>query len=365
MVHEAYDNVKELTHCKVFAFAMAAMPLFGLEDDGCCMLPLSPTATITSNEDDDLDLFPDLVELWDNHESAVTVRKSDTVLPNGLMQLNSGNDAYTKNLTFTLPSQSCRESHAVPVATSRVDMKDENTDDSQTLSYERMRSGVCMTKSAIAARENRMKKKGFVHSLQSSVQLLTSENKTLNQQVSHLLDKVGALQTEVMYLKGVLRNESSLASLLQNIHATPGVEFVCSDQLGMVEPDDDSNSEDTDVYVGRKRYHMELEDYTLKENVPEKNSAYTHSRPAMRKIAKLDHDYASQDAPKHVGKKRQLRQGGGDALASRSYPDGGICLHVSDKSVSLELCAACNKNASSARKTYGLRKRGFAGKKSD
>ena len=361
MVSEKYDHLKEITDCKVFAFAMAAMPLFGLEDDGCCVLPLSPTATITSNEDEDLDLFPDLVELWANHESAVTVCKSDTALQNGDMQLNSGDDAYMKHLTFTLSSQSCSNSHAMPVATDHV--KNENIDDSGTLSYERRRSGVCMTKSAIAARENRMKKKGFVRTLQSSVQLLTSENKTLHQQVSSLQAKVGALQTEVMYLKGVLRNESSLASLLQNIHTTPGVEFVCSDQLGLAEGDDDSDSEDTDAYVGRKRHSVG--DYTFKENVPAKNSAYTHTRPGMRKLAKLDHDYASQDAPKHVGTKRQLLQGGTDVLTKQSYPGGGICLHVSDKSVSLELCAACNKNASSARKTYGLRKRSFAGKKSN
>ena len=357
MVSEEYDHPKELTGCKVFAFAMAAMPLFGLEDDGCCVLPLSPTATITSNEDEDLDLFPDLIELWANHESAVTVRKSDTALQNGDMQLNSGDDAYMKHLS-SLSSQSCSNSHAVATPCGHV--KNEDTDVSEALSYERRRNGVCMTKSAIAARENRMKKKGFVRSLQSSVQLLTSENKTLNHQVSSLQAKVGALQTEVMYLKGVLRNESSLASLLQNIHSTPGVEFVCSDQLGLAEGDDDSDSEDTDVYVGRKR--RSVGDYTFKENVQAKNSAYTHTRPGMRK---LDHDYASQDAPKYVGTKRQLLQGGTGVLAKQSYPGGGICLHVSDKSVSLELCAACNKNASSARKTYGLRKRSFAGKKSD
>ena len=335
---------------------MAAMPFFGMEDDSCA-LPLSPTATITSNEDDDLDLFPDLVEIWANHENSVTIHKSDTVLQNGVMQQNTGEDIYMKHLTVS--SQSCR---AVPTLFDHT--KNETTVDG--LSYERRRCGdsLCMTKSAIAARENRQKKKGFVHSLQSSVQLLTSENKTLNQQVSHLQDKVSSLQTEVMYLKGVLKNESSLASLLQNIHSTPGVEFVCSDQLSLSEPDDDSDSEDTNVHIGRKR-HLQ-EGYTpLKENVPVKNSTYAQSRPAIRKIAKLDHDYASQDAPKRVAAKRQFSHGGGHASASQSYADGGICLHVSDKSVSLELCAGCNKNASAARKAYGLRRRGVAVKKSD
>ena len=369
-------------------FAMADVGDMTAFDDDSCALPLSPSATITSNEDDDLslNLFPDLIELWDRDQCSVVNHNPDVVIQNnvsGMVQLND------EEMELFNSSQSIVDNHndtatvnanggnAVTtsrgLATNAIDPDSVNNNNTAFgQSYERRRADqLCMTKSAIAARENRMKKKGFVHSLNSSVQMLTSENSNLNRQVSCLKDKVNALQTEVLYLKGVLKNESSLASLLQNIHTTPGVQFVCSDQLGLTQRDSDSDSDDTDMHphVGSKRRGEE--ESILKENVPVKKSARyctTQNRPAMPQMTTLDHDYATQDAPRPVSAKRHFSRRAAHAphaSASQPYPVGGICLHVSDRSVSLELCAVCNKNASAARKTYGLRRCGSAGKKSN
>ena len=362
----------------MYVFAMADIGDIPPFDDDSCALPLSPSATITSNEDDDLslNLFPDLIELWDNGQCSVVNHKQDSVIQNSVREIVQLND---EDMEVFNTSQSFAKSQngGNAMTTSRgfanngIDSDSVNNDNTAFgQSYDRRRADqLCMTKSAIAARENRMKKKGFVHSLNSSVQFLTSENSNLNRQVSCLQDKVNALQTEVLYLKGVLKNESSLASLLQNIHSTPGVQFVGSDQLGLTQPDSDSDSDcdDTDMHVGRKRHREE--ESTLKENVPAKKSARhcpTQSRPTMRQMTTLDHDYATQDAPRPVSAKRHFSRRAANAPESQPYPVGGICLHVSDRSVSLELCAVCNKNASAARKTsaYGLRRRGFAGKKS-
>ena len=63
-------------------------------DDDSCALPLSPSATITSNEDDDLslNLFPDLIELWDNGQCSVVNHKQDSVIQNSVREIVELND---------------------------------------------------------------------------------------------------------------------------------------------------------------------------------------------------------------------------------------------------------------------------------
>ena len=72
-------------------------------------------------------------------------------------------------------------------------------------------------RNAIAARENRRKKKNERETLEGKVKDLTEENALLKEQVNPLRARVADLEEEVSYLRGVLHNDSSLARLLKNI----------------------------------------------------------------------------------------------------------------------------------------------------
>ena len=72
-------------------------------------------------------------------------------------------------------------------------------------------------RNAIAARENRRKKKNERETLEGKVKDLTEENALLKEQVNPLRARVADLEEEVSYLRSVLHNDSSLARLLKNI----------------------------------------------------------------------------------------------------------------------------------------------------
>lgn len=80
----------------------------------------------------------------------------------------------------------------------------------------------CMSRNAINARENRQKKKEYVKNLEESVDMLKSENSELKNECESLKKTVTNLTDEVEYLKGVLANQSTLASILHKISDIPG-----------------------------------------------------------------------------------------------------------------------------------------------
>ena len=72
-------------------------------------------------------------------------------------------------------------------------------------------------KNAIAARENRLKKKRYVDGLEKQNKTLLSENARLHKTQDKLENKVSSLASEVAYLKSVLFNQSALSGLLKKI----------------------------------------------------------------------------------------------------------------------------------------------------
>ncbi|XP_002741811.1 CREB/ATF bZIP transcription factor-like [Saccoglossus kowalevskii] len=75
-------------------------------------------------------------------------------------------------------------------------------------------------KNAIAARENRQKKKNYVAGLEKKNLELSAENKSLKAENNELVNKTICLEEEVTYLKSVLAHQSSLAKLIKNIGKT-------------------------------------------------------------------------------------------------------------------------------------------------
>ena len=86
-------------------------------------------------------------------------------------------------------------------------------------------------KNAEAARQNRQKKKQYVETLEKERISMRAENVVLKTKCRELQEKTRKLQDEVTYLKTVLANQSTLASLIQNIPNSPDVKLTSSFSL--------------------------------------------------------------------------------------------------------------------------------------
>ncbi|KAK3754454.1 hypothetical protein RRG08_021041 [Elysia crispata] len=84
------------------------------------------------------------------------------------------------------------------------------------------------SKNAIAARDNRLKKKKYIADLENTVLQLKSENDELVKEAVIRRKSVAILQQEVRYLKGVIANQSTLSALLKSVSQTPGINLASS-----------------------------------------------------------------------------------------------------------------------------------------
>jgi len=152
-------------------------------------------------------------------------------------------------------------------------------------------------RNAIAARENRQKKKKYVEGLENDVAQLKEENRTLKTRNESMTIVIRKLSDEVKYLRSVLANESTISLLLKSVASTPGISLSSSLMQS-------SGSEGNE-----------------KENVEEERQYVTRS------------------------KKRRSDNEATPSKRTRSSSSGGVCLHVNNGKVSLELCAKCERKA--------------------
>lgn len=178
-----------------------------------------------------------------------------------------------------------------------VDQKKE-TSDCQSLS-----------KNAIAARENRIRKKKYIQELEATVAAITSENTTLKTDVQRLETVVGDLEAEVKYLRNVLENVDEISSLIKAIRSTSGSKVQQEENGNHERPQERMN---TRASLKRKLIHDDG------ESISNENSKRVNTLPAPKT---------------NVSKESSASQ------------LGGVCLHVNKGQMSLEFCARCSGSA--------------------
>ncbi|XP_022256459.1 uncharacterized protein LOC106472156 isoform X2 [Limulus polyphemus] len=164
----------------------------------------------------------------------------------------------------------------------------------------------CLSKNAIAARENRKKKKKYIEQLENSVKNLTKNNNNLNQNVKEMKEVIVNLTNEVSYLRGVIANIEEISTLIKGIKNIPGLNFNCSLQ--------------------KKR------SCCLDNSCEEPKAKQSKTEEVKKKLVK---------PPLHYGATIKKHQ----ACGEDSEQTSGVCLHVSNKCVSLEFCPSCNHSA--------------------
>ena len=269
---------------------------------------VNPQKIVTQTTDPQKNRFQ-VIKIVEN-KSIVNKPITRSGVNHGMVRVGNSNVKVLKAVKMVKPSNQGQMNSYVPC--NRMSSPTDSVTSSTSV-------GKCKSKSAIAAKENREKKKKYISTLESSVKGLASENKTLKSQVGQLDDEVEKLRLEVDYLKSVLANQSTLSRLLDNI---PGVTSVSLR----------SNEDSCCQVKGKKSKKRERsQDFEGSESVT--NS----SKTKKRKLS--DHDYANNGVVSHsVSDSRQLA-GSTPALG------GGVCLHVADEEVSLEFCAECSRRA--------------------
>jgi FtsZ-binding cell division protein ZapB len=223
--------------------------------------------------------------------------------------------------------------------------------------------GKKMTRNAINARENRVRKKKYLEGLEKNMQDLSNENTSLKQQVSNMQTTIEALTKDVQYLKGVLANQSHLSALLRNIHNTPGVNFSSSFKLPPPQAEEDIDS----GKLNRKRnidsVDLDADCECANINKDEDNQCPRprESSSGSSKVQKLDHAYNRPVTRRSAGVKKSDKMKCEKSSDIDNQKENvkhhdlnlqdacGICLHVSKGNVSLEFCSSCSRNAASGR----------------
>lgn len=189
--------------------------------------------------------------------------------------------------------------HQAEVALAREETdSDDDADDVEDACYRRLRASEMMSsrrgrsralevnRNALNARINRQKKKAYMTSLEAQKTRLLKENEHMKSLLSSLVHERDDLVDEVKYLKSVLANDSVLAKLVESINGPP----------------------------------LKL-------------SARFDRAAQKRKDVESDHNY-------------------GPAVKLRARPSavkaGGICLHVNENHLSMELCHRCASMAKSS-----------------
>ncbi|ENN78040.1 hypothetical protein YQE_05477, partial [Dendroctonus ponderosae] len=85
------------------------------------------------------------------------------------------------------------------------------------------RTPKCFSKNALMARENRLKKKMYITTLESQVASLSADNKKMTQLHQNQSVLVKELKNEVKYLKSVLGNSEHIGKLIRAINFSTGI----------------------------------------------------------------------------------------------------------------------------------------------
>ena len=149
----------------------------------------------------------------------------------------------------------------------------------------------CMSRNAIAARENREKKKAYVQNMEKRLRVSQEDNQRLTTLNNTLIKTNEGLIKEVQYLKGVLNNDSSIAQLIKDLSNSRKIELI-----------------GTQFVESKDR---------LEDNCLDSKTTQKIGRKSSRIAAKGD-----------IGLKGE---------------SSGVCLHINKKTVSLELCPKCSQ----------------------
>lgn len=164
------------------------------------------------------------------------------------------------------------------------------------------------SKNAIAARENREKKKQYVQGIEESNEKLRRENKKMKEDLNVKTMSIEQLSAEVTYLRGILSNVDEISALIRSVRRAPGITSVTT-SLGSNLRTRNRNSNNT----------------AHNENL----------RPSST---------VASSSPMSVSGKQALGPSSSISSSnSNASTNPGVCFHIRNGAVSLEFCSQCSR----------------------
>ncbi|KAJ3664958.1 hypothetical protein Zmor_000487 [Zophobas morio] len=209
--------------------------------------------------------------------------------------------------------------------------------------------GKWLSKNAIMARENRLKKKIYITNLEKEVDELKTKNTDYLKVVESQSLLISDLKKEIKYLKSVIANSTDIGTLVKNIHQNTGMSVTTSLDQSLSRYVSKPKQP-----IARKTAHPWEEKTYPSYPTPEPDLALNDS---------FTDDLLNSELNEFLGDSFvspvDLEEGVCDNhLKEHNYTsvhdddgddsDVGVCLHVSKHRVSLEFCSTCSDNATLA-----------------
>lgn len=179
-------------------------------------------------------------------------------------------------------------------------------------------------KNALAARENRIKKKKYIEGIEKELGQLRKENELLKAKDQRHNKVVEKLEEEVSYLKNVLANQSTLSVLMNRLVSTPGISFTLTSPEG---------SSTSNTSTGKE---------LLTDNESGIDAINTKKNDETEVKVICQSRYQTRGAKRSATTEIMATE-----RKKRKEVKGGVCLHVGKDMVSLTFCSQCSSNVSS------------------
>ncbi|XP_015838527.2 uncharacterized protein LOC103315046 isoform X1 [Tribolium castaneum] len=234
----------------------------------------------------------------------------------------------------------------------------ENVDDGDFSQHNRRMGGrrtKGLSRNAIMARENRLKKKIYITNLEKEVGHLKTENANYSKVIESQSLLIADLKKEIKYLKSVIANSADIGNLIKNIHHSTGMSVTTSLDQSL-----SLNVSKPKQAIARKTAHPWEEKRYPSFPTPESDFLSSpHSESGLNDFTddlfnniELD-DFMGVtdtilDPVSNETSEENLHLKEHNYTTNEDEDDVGVCLHVSRHKVSLEFCATCSENAQQA-----------------
>jgi len=187
--------------------------------------------------------------------------------------------------------------------------------------------GFPLSKNAQLARENRQKKKRYINGLESDLSEVKRQNEVLSKELSTKDSTIENLKKEIVYFKSILANVQEISSLVSTIKQDSNIPLSTSlraTKRSLVNPDS----------LVSKRMRMDrCSEGSGDLSVLQEECDWMQQSPY--EFPQLDSE--SFDALSNFSEE--------DLSLFPDIQEAGVCLHVSNKKISLEFCPTCSNMA--------------------
>ena len=212
--------------------------------------------------------------------------------------------------------------------------------------------GASLSKNALLARENRLKKKRYINGLEENLSVAKKENEGLVGKLKEKDDTIEKLQKEILYFKSILANVQEISGLIKTIKQESPIPM--STSLSLTTYPLKRAAAELSAVCNVKKMKMERvsESSSCSSAIFDDDDCYDWMprSPSFNPSCSTQLDADSLDVLSNFSEE-DINLFGEDAVipTEPTQPPtplkAGVCLHVFNKKVSLEFCATCATRA--------------------